>query len=308
MYPRISDLFKDLLGIELPFPIYSFGFMVAVAILLGAWIAGRELDRRYRLGEMPGVRMPVDNGRRRKVKEVPPSTIMGNVTLIAAVAGIIGAKIFHILENLGDFYQDPLGMLFSTGGLTFYGGLIVAGAAVAWYVRKKGLPLWKFADALAPSLILAYGIGRLGCHLAGDGDWGIVADLSKKPDWLPTWLWAETYPNNILGVQLPEPGVYPTSIYEFVLGVALFGVLWVLRKHPFKAGWLFSLYLVFAGVERFFIELIRVNNRFDLFGLQVTQAEVISVLLVVAGIIGLVLTSRRTPTEHAVQVHTAEVA
>ncbi len=308
MYPRISDLFKDVLGIELPFPIYSFGFMVAVAILVGAWLAGRELDRRYRLGEMPGVRMPVEKGKRRKVKEVPPSAIMGNLTLIAAVTGIIGAKIFHILENLDTFFQDPIGMLFSTGGLTFYGGLIVAGASVAWYVRKKGLPLWKFADVLAPSLMLAYGIGRLGCHLAGDGDWGIVADLSKKPDWLPTWLWAETYPHNILGVQLPEPGVYPTSIYEFALGVLLFGILWALRKHPFKPGWLFSLYLVFAGVERFFIELIRVNNRFELFGLEVTQAEVISVLLVIAGIIGLVITSRKTPSAETMKVHTAGVA
>ena len=297
MYPRISDLFKDLLGIDLPFPIYSFGFMVAVAILLGAWLTGKELDRLYREGRLKGIRVPAEDKnrktRRKRMKEVPPSVIMGNVTIIAALAGVIGAKIFHILENLGEFFTDPMGMLFSTGGLTFYGGLIVAGIAVAWYVRKKGLHLWTFADAIAPALMLAYGVGRIGCHLAGDGDWGIVADMSKKPSWVPTWLWAETYPNNILGVNIPAPGVYPTPLYEFMLSLLFFGVLWALRRHPFRAGWLFSLYLIFNGVERFLIELIRVNNRFDVFGVQVTQAEVISLMLVIAGSIGLYLTSRR---------------
>jgi phosphatidylglycerol:prolipoprotein diacylglycerol transferase len=296
MYPRLSDLFSDVLGIELPFPIYSFGFMVAVALLTAAWLTGRELDRMRRQGRIDAVRLPARD--KRGTVKAPPSELMGTMLLIAAGAGIVGAKIFHILENFGEFVLHPAAMIFSAGGLTFYGGFLCAGAALAYYVRQKGIPVSAMADAVAPGLILGYGIGRSGCHLAGDGDWGITANMALKPEWLPTWLWAETYPNNILGIDIPAPGVYPTSIYEFVAAVAIFGVLWVVRKHPFKGGWLFSLYLVLSGVERFLIEQIRVNNEYELFGVTPTQAEIISTVTVIAGIFGLVwLTRRRSSTE-----------
>lgn len=301
MYPRISDLFQDLLGIELPFPIYSFGLMLAVAILTAAWLTGRELDRMYRTGRIGGVRVPVDDekGRRRgRTREASPSVLVGTIAVIAAVGGIVGAKVFHILENLDEFALDPLGMIFSSGGLTFYGGLIVAGGAIAWYLRKKNLSIGAFADAIAPSLMIGYGIGRIGCHLAGDGDWGIAADVAAKPDWLPMWLWAETYPNAIIGPP-PEP-VYPTSIYEFVMAGLLFAVLWAVRKHPYKGGWLFSLYLVFNGIERFLIEQIRVNNVLDFILFQATQAEVIATLTILTGLAGLVFFSkRREPADEA---------
>jgi len=293
MYPRISDVFKDYLGFELPFPIYSFGLMLAVAILTAAWLMGRELDRMYRTGRVGGVRVPVDDekGRKRgRTREASPSVLVGTIAIIAAVGGIVGSKIFHILENLDQFALDPMGMIFSTGGLTFYGGLIVAGVSIAWYINKKDLSIGAFADAVAPGLMIGYGIGRIGCHLAGDGDWGIAADIAAKPDWLPMWLWAESYPNAIIGSP-PEP-VYPTSIYEFLMAAAIFGILWAMRKHPFANGWLFSLYLVFNGVERYLIEQIRVNNMLDFFLFRATQAEVIAVLTVLTGIAGLVYTSR----------------
>lgn len=293
MYPRVSDLFKDFLGIELPFPIYSFGLMLAIAILTAAWLTSRELDRMYRQGRIGGVRVPVEDDKKRKrghTREASPSVLVGTLAIVAAVGGIVGSKIFHILENLDQFALDPIGMIFSTGGLTFYGGLIVAGGSIAWYVNKKGLSIGAFADAVAPGLMLAYGIGRIGCHLAGDGDWGIAADIAAKPDWLPMWLWAETYPNAIIGSP-PEP-VYPTSIYEFVMAALIFGVLWAVRKHPYKNGWLFSLYLVFNGIERYLIEQIRVNNVLDFIFFRATQAEVIAVLTCLAGIAGLVYTSR----------------
>lgn len=298
MYPRLSDLTEDLFGFTLPFPIYSFGAMVAVAVLTAAWLSGRELDRMYRQGILPSVRVERDRkegrGKRRRMEEASPAALMGTITILALVAGFGGAKVFHILENLGEFARAPVRMIFSTGGFTFFGGLIVAGIAIAWYVRRKGLHLWRVADALAPGLILAYGIGRIGCHLAGDGDWGIASNLDAKPGWVPTWLWAETYPDNILNIHLPEPGVYPTPIYEFVMAAALFGVLWAARNHPFRAGWLFSLYLVFTGAERLLIEQIRVNNEFDVFGMTLTQAEFIAVVSILIGVVGLVLTTRRT--------------
>jgi len=276
--------------------------MVAVAVLTAAWLSRKELDRFFAEGRMGSVRIVVRNTkaekskrRRKATEEAPPSVLIGTVTILAVAGGFAGAKLFHILENLGSFFQNPFGMIFSTGGFTFYGGLIVAALLIAWYVRQNGLSIPLFADAMAPGLILGYGIGRIGCHLAGDGDWGIPADLAAKPNWLPMWLWAETYPNNILNIDLTGQAVYPTSIYEFVAGVLLFAILWGVRKHPFKAGWLFSLYLLFNGIERFLIEQIRVNNTFDLIGRTLTQAEVIAFLLIAAGVFGLIRTTRKRP-------------
>lgn len=289
MYPRVSDLFQDLFGIAFPIPIYSFGMMVALAILVGAWLGGKELDRMYANGEINGVR--IDEGPGPGTTEASPSVLVGTIAVIAAVMGVVGAKLFTILGNPGQFLLHPGAVLFSTGGLTFYGGFIVGIAAVAWYVRRQGLSRPHVADASAPSLMLAYGIGRLGCHLAGDGDWGIAADIAAKPDWVPMWLWAETYPRAIIGP--PEHPVYPTSLYEAIAAVLLFAVLWGLRRHSFRAGWLFSLYLVFNGVERFLIEKIRVNPEYHLFGMTPTQAEIISVGLVISGLVGLVWTWER---------------
>ena len=174
--------------------------------------------------------------------------------------------------------------------------LISAALAIAWYAHSKGVHVPSLADAIAPTLILGYGIGRLGCHLAGDGDWGIASNIAAKPSFLPTWLWSETYPNNILGMTLPESGVYPTSIYEFLACTALFGVLWALRKHAFKVGWLFMAYIFLNGLERFSIEQIRVNNKFDVLGVEATQAEVIASLFILVGLvcsIWLALAARR---------------
>jgi phosphatidylglycerol:prolipoprotein diacylglycerol transferase len=128
-------------------------------------------------------------------------------------------------------------------------------------------------DAAAPSLMLGYGIGRLGCQLAGDGDWGIASDMTLKPGWLPDWLWAQTYDGNIVGVAIPAPGVYPTPIYEAAAAFALFGVLWALRSTAQRPGHLFAVYLVLAGFERLLVEKIRINPQHDWLGVVVTQAE-----------------------------------
>src|SRR6056297_1342931 len=112
MYPRISDLFVDLFGVELPFPIYSFGMMVALAIVVGAWLTGRELDRMYASGQIGGVQVDTESGR--GTKEVSPSVLVGFLAVVAGITGIIGSKIFHILENLNAFILDPSAMLFST--------------------------------------------------------------------------------------------------------------------------------------------------------------------------------------------------
>ena len=138
-------------------------------------------------------------------------------------------------------------------------------------------------------MMMGYAIGRIGCQLSGDGDWGIAADVALKPSWIPLWLWAQTYEGNVAGVLIEPPGVYPTPIYETVMALVAFAILWALRKHPWRAGWLFSLFLLLTGIERLLVEQIRVNVSFDLLGLQLTQAELIAAAMLVAGLFGAVV-------------------
>ncbi|MCC6690324.1 MAG: prolipoprotein diacylglyceryl transferase [Bacteroidia bacterium] len=232
---------------------------------------------------------------------IHPYQHVGNMTTIAAIAGLLGAKIFHNLENWDEFIFDPIGSLLSFSGLTMYGGLIFGAASVIYYARKNSIAIKPLIDACAPGLMLAYGVGRIGCQIAGDGDWGIN-NLSPKPNWLnflPDWVWSYTYPHNVNGVgvlmpncegkycaALPYP-VFPTPFYEAIACILLFFVLWLFRKKIKTPGVLFSLYLMLNGVERFFIEKIRVNTQYHIFGYGITQAEIISTVLIILGATGI---------------------
>ena len=268
-----------------------------------------------------------------------PSDRVGDMTIIAAVAGFAGAKIFDNLENWDRFIQDPIGNLFSRSGLTFYGGLICATLALWYYFSKKKISFINVCDVAAPSLMLAYGLGRIGCQVSGDGDWGIInsaylvfpsgrlatdvtpqkfdtamamygnlyveAGQSYPPPskalrafgGLPDWMFAYTYPHNVnkMGINttnctfddyckhLPL-AVFPTPLYEIVMALLIFALLWAIRKKINIPGRLFAIYLIFNGLERFFIEKIRVNTKYSIFGLHPTQAELISSFLVIAGV------------------------
>lgn len=233
-------------------------------------------------------------------QEVHPHELVGNMTMIAAIAGILGAKLFHNLENLDELIADPIGSLLSFSGLSIYGGLLVGGASVLYYAVKNGLKWIHVADACAPGLMAAYGMGRVGCQLAGDGDWGMPNDASK-PEWmsfLPDWMWAYDYPNNVLNVDLQADfqrmglesitgNAWPTPFYETVMATIIFLILWGLRKKIAIPGFIFSLYLALNGIERFFIEKIRINPDYHFLGIEATQAEIIAVLLFLSGIAGL---------------------
>lgn len=273
-----------------------------------------------------------------------PHDRVGEIFGIALIFGIIGAKLFDTFENWESFVQDP-SSIFSASGLTFYGGLIVAGVALWWYCRKHQINFWHFTDVLGPIMMLAYGIGRIGCQVSGDGDWGIYnaafktsanggiapatrADFQEaltanapyfahhdsahaffpKPDllgFLPDWFFGYDFPHNVneAGVKLadctgnycnhlPIP-VFPTSLYEIILCLLLFGVLWTIRKKIRIPGVLFGIYLIFNGVERFFIEKIRVNVKMDILGMHITQAEIISFGLIVLGAILVVYSKKK---------------
>lgn len=219
-----------------------------------------------------------------------PYMMMGNMTLLAAAAGFAGAKIFHHLEHYKEFFDNPM-VIFEDpfSGLTFYGGLICGAAAVLWYAAKHGVKWKTMLDVGAPAMMLAYGVGRMGCHTSGDGDWG-VANITPKPDWLswlPDWGWAYDYPGNVHGITLENP-VWPTPLYEVIMALALFGILWALRKRIKVPGILFGIYLIFAGIERFFIEKIRINEKYDALGFEFTQAEMISTIMVLLGTLGII--------------------
>ena len=225
-------------------------------------------------------------------KSIHPFELVGNMTMIAAISGILGAKLFHNLENIDMFLADPIGQLFSFSGLTFYGGLIAGSLSVIWYAKKYNINIKHLIDSAAPALILAYGIGRIGCQMSGDGDWG-VENLSPKPEWmtfLPDWMWSYNFPHNVIsaGVQMQDCGdsfwypyceqltnpVWPTAFYEVIMSLIIFTLLWSIRKHIKISGILFFIYLIFNGIERFFIEKIRINNEYNFFG-GITQAEII---------------------------------
>jgi phosphatidylglycerol:prolipoprotein diacylglycerol transferase len=302
-----SAIIGFLIGYKVVFIILNFsaftentqGFILSTqGNLLGAIIfAALSAYLKYREKEKTKLDKPVW-----VEEEMHPFQHVGNMTLIAAFAGIIGAKIFHNLENWDDFIADPIDALLSFSGLTMYGGLILASAALIYYGYKNKIAVTHLIDSSVPSLMLGYAIGRVGCHVSGDGDWGID-NVAPKPSWLnwaPDWVWAYDYPHNVNGVGEPiancfdakycnhlVPPVFPTPFYETIMCVGLFFVLWYLRKRITTPGMLFSVYLIFNGVERFLIEKIRVNTLYHIGDFSFTQAELISTILFILGITGI---------------------
>jgi phosphatidylglycerol:prolipoprotein diacylglycerol transferase len=275
-FPYIINIANAIFGTHWHLPIPTFGVLVAIAVMVAAAVATRVVRDYEGLGRLP----------------VRSHALISDLALVSMLAGIVGARVFDILDNVDRFVADPWSLILSRSGLSIYGGLCFGILAGVIFLKRRGVPVIPMLDATAPALMVGYGIGRLGCQLAGDGDWGVAADLALKPGWLPEWLWAQTYPGNIAGVTIAPPGVYPTPLYEIAMALLIAGVLWSLRAHSNRAGYLFSVYLLFAGFERLLIEKIRINPRYELLGVPVTQAEGISLLLVIAGLVGILATLR----------------
>lgn len=230
-----------------------------------------------------------------------------NLMLVAIVSAIIGSKLFDIADNFGAFLSHPIQSLFSFSGLTFYGGFIVTVIVMMQYVKVVKLDWRHVIDSTAPVIMIGYAVGRLGCHFSGDGCWGITNTLAQ-PDWLtwlPDWLWASDFPHNVAnqGVLimdchaqhcrvLGEP-VFPTSLYESIISFFSFGVLWIMRPRIKAPVVLFGLFMVLNGFERFFIEKIRINHKYNILGMTLTQAEIISAFLIVIGIAVMIYFSKR---------------
>jgi phosphatidylglycerol:prolipoprotein diacylglycerol transferase len=275
-FPYITDVVNAVFGTAWDLPIPTFGIIVAIAIVAATAVARRAVQGYEMLGKLPS----------------HSAAIVADLAFVSAIAGIVGARVFHVLDHADQFMMDPFALILTRSGFSIYGGLLFGVVAGVMFVRRHSLPVIPMLDATAPAMILGYAIGRLGCQLAGDGDWGIAADMALKPGWLPDLFWAQTYEGNIAGVVIEPPGVYPTPVYESLMALAIFLVLWSLRSHENRAGYLFSLYLLLSGFERILIEKIRINARYELFGTYITQAEAISLLLIVAGFLGVLATLR----------------
>ncbi len=211
---------------------------------------------------------------------------------MAVIGGILGAKIYYIFLNYPRLIQDPSGTIFSRGGLVWYGGFIGATALILWEAKRSKLHLGEMVDIMSPPLAIAYAVGRVGCFLVGD-DWGRPTD-----SWVgvrfPRGTPATTVDNiEALGYSV-DPAlvekygqvvpVHPTQLYEVGLSTLIFFLLWRIRDHKHGRGWLFMLWLVMAGIERFLVEFLRAKD--DRFFGVLTLAQMISLAAVAVGIAG----------------------
>jgi phosphatidylglycerol:prolipoprotein diacylglycerol transferase len=203
----------------------------------------------------------------RYLKEIGKPTDWAYEFIFAAIiGGLVGARLWWVAEHWSEAQDDLLGSLFSGAGLTFYGGALGGAIAVLAWSRHRGFWEGRTLDQGAAPLAAGYAIGRIGCQLAGDGDYGIPWDGP----------WAMAYPNGTVPTDVP---VHPTPVYETIAMGIVTVILWRWR-HRFRPGNLFALWAVFAGAERFLVEFVRRNEEV-VAGL--TQPQLISIAMILAG-------------------------
>ena len=238
-----------------PVRIYSLGLFWAIGALMAGWILQLELKRCGR-----------------------DTKLAATIVMSAAIGGLMGARLLFVVEEWNEFLRAPLPVLLSGAGFSWFGGLLGGGLTTTWSFKKYRLPFWETADISAPALALAYGIGRIGCFLAGDATWGKVTEVP----------WGMAFPDALAGWADPLTGipyapgvkVHPTQLYELLQSLIVFAILWSIRKKPHDTGAIFYLYLILAGSMRFIVEFWRAN---PVFFLRMTEYQVLSLIIVVMG-------------------------
>lgn len=249
MYPTLINF-----GTISSFPIgiHSYGVMLATSFIVCSILIQRELNRRGYQGDVAPM-----------------------IVAAGAIGGIIGAKIYFVLLD----FNIELAEIFSPSGLVWYGGLFGGSAAIIWVIQRSPNPFLPTVDVVGPLLLLGYGIGRIGCLLAGDGDYGPPSDVP----------WAMSFPN---GTVPTNDLVHPTPIYETLMSFTLFGILWSQRtKLVSIPGLLFGISLVMLGMERFIAEFWRLTPRVfpESSSLSwLTSPQVVSILLFCFGVVFIV--------------------
>ncbi len=214
----------------------------------------------------------------RRLRELSKPVDWAYEIVFAALAGgVVGARGYYVIQNYSQVKHDLLGSIFSGSGLVWYGGAIGGAIGVLLWMRWRDQMELRMFDMCATALALGYAIGRIGCQVSGDGDYGI---RSKLP-------WAMGYPHGTVPTP-PGVTVQPTPIYETVTMCLLAYMLWQLRDRV-RPGVVFALYLVLSGLERFLVEFIR-RNKEVLVGLTAPQVE--SIVLLVIGLVWLALMAR----------------
>ncbi len=283
-----------------PITLYSYGLMMALGFMAAYTVLHKEHLR---------LKLKVDNA--------------GTLLIIGLVSGIIGAKILYLFTDWDRFVQDPVRMLFSPAGLVWYGGFIGGFAGMFYYVRKKRLPVLQYLDMIGLGGMIGYAVGRLGCHFAGDGDYGIPTELpwgtiyangtvkpttaaadyfSRNPEAAAEWnyreLAAHIVDSNRYG-SITEfdltVAMHPTPVYEFLMGVVVFFILWKLRLKLHPAGMVFGVYLLLMSVQRFAIEFLRLN---PVAALGLSQAQLFSIGIFIAGLVMIYILKQREKLNH----------
>ena len=228
----------------------SFGLMAALALIVPGLTVVRALVRR---------------------RGVPPEFAY-ELIVAAGVGGFVGARIYYMLENLDAVRADFFGVAFGGVGFTWYGGLIGGFVGVVLWTLVRRVPLDIIANAMAPATAMGYAIGRIGCQLAGDGDYGRPTDLP----------WAMGYPDGMVPTP-PGVEVHPTPIYEIIAMAFVVWILWRLATRYDKSGWwTFGWFLVLSGIERFLVEFVRRNPEWFA---GFTQPQWVGISSVIIGVV-----------------------
>lgn len=272
-----------------PVTIPTFGLMVACAMLAAFFMLRADLIRRGLVA--PTEKLPV----KRSAKPTADLRAAANaeaelLIAIPCLAGIVGAKLYHVLESPADFFAHPVDQLISPYGFAWFGGLLAGFAAFVLVGRRQKIPLLTLLDAGSPAAALGYGIGRIGCFLSGDGDYGIPTSLP----------WGMSFPNGLVPT---TQRVHPTPIYELIVACAIAWWLWKIGARQIATlrgnsaaqivpsaqsprrppdGNVFANYLILTGLARFLVEFIRINPR-SFLGMSNAQAAGLG--CVIAGII-----------------------
>src|SRR5580698_7827203 len=239
------------------FSIGTFGIMLWLAAVCACWVLHRNF-RRWKID----------------------ADAIG-IVAISTVIGVIGAKLWHVLETPQLLMQDPAGLLFDRAGFAWFGGLVAGIIALLWQGRSTGLSKLGMLDLAAPAAAVGYGVGRIGCLTSGDGDYGIPTSLP----------WGVSFPQGLVPT---VQRVHPTPIYELIAALLIAWYLWQRGKVDRPVGMITGEYLVWSGLARFLVEFVRINPRIY-FGMS--NAQVASIGSMVAGVV-LILWARRHP--HAI--------
>lgn len=253
----------------------TFGLMVATALLVAGYILQADINRRGNLA----VAGPKKSSKAQPARGNQDEGFL--IVTVAGIAGLVGARLYHVLESPAAFFADPRPMLWTRYGFAWFGGFLGGFLALIFLANYFKVPLLEFFDICSPAAAVGYAIGRIGCLLSGDGDYGRPTNLA----------WGMSFPNGVVPTTdtcvqwgwAADCRVHPTPIYEFLIWMAIAAFLWHMGtkavRGPKAKGEIFCNYLILTGLARFLVEFLRINPR-SFFGLSNAQAASIVSILV----------------------------